>query len=154
MKCLPTLMALYLSLNIWARSKLLWLETPRVRLDFEDSQTKLTNRLMWTPAALARRKLANTRHRFDFFGLMYLSPGLGMFSFIEGMYLLHDGRIAVTIDVDRPWVIERDSLRVNTPVGRRDEWLPMMTESAGEVMGKAVRVSSNLTHVPAGSSRV
>jgi hypothetical protein len=110
-------------------------DTNIVRLDFGDGGVKLTNRLMWTPAALARLKLAKTRHRFDFFGLMYLSPGLGMFSYTEGMYLLPDGRIAVTSDVDRPWVIERDSLRAVTPVGRRDEWLPMMAGSAGDVMG-------------------
>ena len=69
-------------------------DTNIVRLDFGNSQVHLTNRLMWTPAALARQKLADTRHRFDFFGLMYLSPGVGMFSYTEGMYLLPDGRIA------------------------------------------------------------
>ncbi len=121
-------------------------DTNIVRLDFSDSLTKLTNRIMWTPAALARLKLEDTPHRFDFFGLMYLSPGLGMFSYTEGMYLLPDGRIAVTSDVDRPWVIERDSLRAVTPVGRRDEWLPMMAESAGEVMGNLFAGYSN-SHV-------
>jgi len=110
-------------------------DTNIVRLDFEDGGVRLINRLMWTPAALARLKLAKTRHRFDFFGLMYLSPGLGMYSYTEGMYLLPDGRIAVTSDVDRPWVIERDSLRATTPIGRRDEWLPMMSGAAGDVMG-------------------
>jgi len=77
---------------------------------------------------------------------MYLSPGLGMFSYTEGMYLLPDGRIGVTSDVDRPWVIERDSLRAVTPVGRRDEWIPMMSGSAGEVMGSLFAGYSN-SHV-------
>ena len=110
-------------------------DTNIVRMDFDAGRIKLTNRLLRTPAALARRELADTRHRFDFFGLMYLSPGLGMFSYTEGMYLLPDGRIAVTSDIDRPWILERDSLRVTTPIGSRDEWLPMMTGSAGEVLG-------------------
>ena len=110
-------------------------DTNIVRMDIGSGQIKLTNRLMMTPAALARRKLAHTRYRFDFFGLMYLSPGLGMFSYTEGMYLLPDGRIAVTSDIDRPWIIERNSLRATTPVGCRDEWLPMMTGSTGEVLG-------------------
>jgi len=101
---------------------------------------------MKTPAALARTELADTRFRFEFFGLMYLSPGLGMFSYTEGMYLLPDGRIAVTSDIDRPWVIERDSLRATTPVGRRNEWLPMMTESAGEVLG-SLFAGYNNSHV-------
>lgn len=121
-------------------------DTNIIRLDFEGQEPHLTNRLMWTPAALARLKLEDTRHRFDFFGLMYLSPGLGMFSYTEGMYLLPDGRIGVTSDVDRPWVIERDSLRAVTPVGRRDEWLPMMAEQAGEVMGNLFAGYSN-SHV-------
>jgi len=117
-----------------------------VRLNFEGKEPRLTNRLMWTPAALARLKLEKTKHRFDYFGLMYLSPGLGMFSYTEGMYLLPDGRIGVTSDVDRPWVIERDSLRAVTPVGRRDEWNPMFTEQAGEVTGNLFAGYSN-SHV-------
>ncbi|MCP4422374.1 MAG: hypothetical protein GY805_37675 [Chloroflexi bacterium] len=121
-------------------------DTNIVRLDFGEERVQLTNRLMWTPSALARLKLEKTRHRFDFFGLMYLSPGLGMFSYTEGMYLMPDGRIAVTSDVDRPWVIERDSLRATTPIGRRDEWLPMMAGSAGDVMGNLFAGYSN-SHV-------
>jgi hypothetical protein len=121
-------------------------DTNIVRLDFDAENIGLTNRLLWTPSALARLKLADTKHRFDFFGLMYLSPGLGMFSYTEGMYLLPDGRIAVTSDVDRPWVIERDSLRATTPVGRRDEWLPMMAGAAGDVMGNLFAGYSN-SHV-------
>jgi hypothetical protein len=110
-------------------------DTNIIRMDFEGKEPRLTNRLMWTPAALARHKLKNTRHRFDFFGLMYLSPGMGMSSYTEGLYLLPDGRLGVTSDVDRPWVIERDSLQAVTPVGRRHEWLPMLADNAGEVMG-------------------
>ena len=121
-------------------------DTNIVRMDFGSGQVKLTNRLMMIPAALARKELADTRHRFDFFGLMYLSPGLGMFSYTEGMYLLPDGRIAVTSDIDRPWVIERDSLRATTPVGRRDEWLPMMIGSTGEVLG-SLFAGYNNSHV-------
>jgi hypothetical protein len=121
-------------------------DTNIVRLDFDGQKTHLTNRLMWTPAALARQKLKKTRHRFDFVGLMYISPGLGMFCYTEGMYLLPDGRIGVTSDIDRPWVIERDSLRAVTPVGRRDEWIPIVTGSAGEVMGNLFSGYSN-SHV-------
>ena len=121
-------------------------DTNIVRLDFDGQEAHLTNRFMWTPAALARLELENTPHRFDFFGLMYLSPGLGMFSYTEGMYLLPDGRIGVTSDVDRPWVIERDSLRAVTPVGRRDEWIPMIGGNAGEVMGNLFAGYSN-SHV-------
>jgi len=121
-------------------------DTNIVRLDFGKQDVQLTNRLMWTPSALARLKLEKTRHRFDFFGLMYLSPGLGMFSYTEGMYLMPDGRIAVTSDVDRPWIIDRDSLRAVTPAGRRDEWLPMMADKSGEVMGSLFSGYSN-SHV-------
>ena len=111
-------------------------DTNIVRLDFDDGQVRLANNLMNTPASLARQGLAQTKYRFDFLGLMYLSPGLGMYSYTEGMYLLPDGRIAVTSDIDRPWVIDKFSLRTATPIGRRDEWLPMMTDSAGEVLGR------------------
>lgn len=121
-------------------------DTNIVRLEFGGESVKLTNRLLKTPAALARDHLKDTQYRFDFFGLMYLSPGVGMYSYTEGMYLLPDGRIAVTSDIDRPWVIERDSLRAKTPIGRRNEWLPMMTESAGEVLG-SLFAGYNNSHV-------
>jgi len=121
-------------------------DTNIVRLDFDQERVQLTNRMMWTPAALARSKLENTRHRFDFLGLMYLSPGLGMYSYTEGLYLLPDGRLGVTSDIDRPWVIERDSLRAVTPVGRRDEWLSMISGSAGDVMG-SLFAGYNNSHV-------
>jgi hypothetical protein len=71
---------------------------------------------------------------------------MGMFSYTEGLYLLPDGRLAVTSDVDRPWVIQRDSLQAVTPVGRRDEWLPMLSENAGEVLG-SLFAGYNNSHV-------
>jgi len=46
-----------------------------------------------------------------------------------------DGRIAVTSDVDRPWMIDRKTLRVSSPLGRRNEWLPMFSGAAGDTMG-------------------
>ena len=121
-------------------------DTNIIRMDFEGHEPRLTNRFLWTPTAVARHQLKNTRHRFDFFGFMYLSPGLGMSSYTEGLYLLPDGRIAVTGDVDRPWVIERESLQAVTPVGRRDAWLPMLTDNAGEVMG-SLFAGYNNSHV-------
>lgn len=121
-------------------------DTNIIRMDFTGNEPRLTNRFMWTPTAVARQKLKNTRHRFDFFGFMYLSPGLGMSSYTEGLYLLPDGRLGVTSDVDRPWVIERESLQVVTPVGRRDEWLPMLADNAGEVMG-SLFAGYNNSHV-------
>jgi len=111
-------------------------QTNIVRLEFGADRVKLTNRRMRTPASLAFERLARTKYGFDFFGLMYLSPGVGMFSYMEGMYLLPDGRIAVTSDIDRPWVIDRFDLQATTPIGRRDEWMPLLTDSAGEVLGK------------------
>ncbi len=121
-------------------------DTNMVRIDFDGDAATLTNRLMWTPAATARLALEKSKHRFDYMGLMFTSPGLGMFSYTEGMYLLPDGRIAVTSDVDRPWIVERDSLRAVTPLGRREEWLPMMSGMMGEVMGNLFAGYSN-SHV-------
>ena len=121
-------------------------DTNIVRIKFDNKKAHLTNRIMWNPVALARLVLDRTKHRFDYFGLMFLSPGLGMFSYTEGLYLLPDGRLAVTSDVDRPWIIERNSLRAVTPVGRRSEWLPMMADKAGEVMGNLFAGYSN-SHV-------
>jgi len=121
-------------------------DTNIVRLDFGGGQARLTNRLMWTPVALARLQLAETRYRFDFFGLMYLSPGLGMFSYTEGLYLLPDGRISVTSDIDRPWVIRPDDLRAVTPVGRREEWMPFMLEPGNTVTGRLFSAYNN-SHV-------
>ena len=71
-----------------------------------DSLNPLTHTLEF--ACILGIDVHDIHYRFDYFGLMYLSPGLGMFSYTEGMYLLPDGRIAVTSDVDRPWVIERE----------------------------------------------
>lgn len=121
-------------------------DTNIIRMDFNQDSVEMKNRLMWTPAAIARHALSKSRHRFDYFGLMFLSPGLGMFSYTEGMYLLPDGRLSVTSDVDRPWIIDRETLRPITPLGRRDEWLPMMADQAGEFMGNLFAGYSN-SHV-------
>lgn len=121
-------------------------DTNIIRIDFDRNNAHLTNRFLWTPVALARQKLKHTRHHFDFFGFMYLSPGLGMFSYTEGLYLLPDGRLAVTSDIDRPWIIDKDSLKAITPVGRRNEWLPMLSKNAGEVMG-SLFAGYNNSHV-------
>lgn len=127
--------SLYIAQCLGAPKAFMVGETNIVRLEFGPDRVKLTNRRMRTPASLALQSLAPTKYRFDFFGLFYLSPGVGMFSYTEGMYLLPDGRIAVTSDIDRPWVIDRTDLRAITPIGRRDEWIPIMTDSAGEVLG-------------------
>lgn len=121
-------------------------DTNIIRIDFDGKAPRLTNRHLWTPAAIARQKLKNTRHRFDFVGFMYLSPGLGMFSYTEGLYLLPDGRLAITSDVDRPWVIERETLQAVTPVGRRNEWFSMLSDNAGEVLG-SLFAGYNNSHV-------
>jgi hypothetical protein len=106
-------------------------DTNIVKLDFNKDNVHLKNRLMFSPVAIARMVLESTRHRFDYFGLMFLSPGLGMLSYTEGMYLLPDGRLA---------------LRAVTPVGKRSEWLPMMSGKAGEAMGNLFAGYSN-SHV-------
>lgn len=121
-------------------------DTNLVKINFEQDNVSLKNHLMWNPVAIARVALAETKHRFDYFGLMFLSPGLGMFSYTEGMYLLPDGRLAITSDVDRPWIVNRDDLRPTTPLGKRSEWLPMMGGDAGDVMGKLFSAYSN-SHV-------
>jgi len=121
-------------------------DTNLIRIDFDGNNAQLTNRFLWTPVSIAHQKLKHTRHRFDFFGFMYLSPGLGMFAYTEGLYLLPDGRLAVTSDIDRPWIIDRKSLQAITPVGRRDEWLPMLSANAGEVMG-SLFAGYNNSHV-------
>jgi hypothetical protein len=121
-------------------------DTNIVRVDLGGVHVRLTNRLMWTPTALARLQLAKTRYRFDFLGLMYLSPGLGMFSYTEGLYLLPDGRISVTSDIDRPWVIRPDDLRAVTPIGRREEWMPFMLEPAHTITGRLFSAYNN-SHV-------
>jgi len=121
-------------------------DTNIVKISFDSEKVHIKNRFMWTPAAIARLVLEKTKHRFDYFGLMFLSPGLGMFSYFEGMYLMPDGRLAVTSDVDRPWVINRETLKVETPIGRRKEWLPMFNGQAGEVMGNLFAGYSN-SHV-------
>lgn len=121
-------------------------DTNIVKMKFNSNSVTMKNKLMWSPVAIARMALAKTKHRFDYFGLMFLSPGLGMCSYTEGMYLLPDGRLGITSDVDRPWIIERDSLRPVSPLGKRKEWLPMMKGSAGDAMGNLFSGYSN-SHV-------
>jgi len=127
--------SLYLAQCLGSPNAFMVGQTNIVRLHFDAERVKLTNQLMRTPASLAFGKLAKTKYRFDFFGLMYLSPGVGMLSYMEGMYLLPDGRIAVTSDIDRPWIIDRHTLRATTPIGRRDEWMPLLNDSSGDVLG-------------------
>lgn len=121
-------------------------DTNVIRMDFDSQKVKLKNRFMWTPAAMAKHALKDTKYRFDYMGLMFLSPGLGLYSYTEGMYLLPDGRLAVTSDVDRPWIIDPDTLKVQGPLGKRSQWLPMMKEEAGDLMGQLFAGYSN-SHV-------
>ncbi|MFI3202307.1 MAG: carotenoid oxygenase family protein [Eubacteriales bacterium] len=118
-------------------------DTNLVKMNFTKERVTLKNRLMWNPVAIARMALRETKYRFDYFGLMFLSPGVGMFSYTEGMYLLPDGRLGITSDVDRPWIVDREQLRVETPLGSREEWLPMMSGSAAEIMGSLFAGYSN-----------
>jgi carotenoid cleavage dioxygenase-like enzyme len=138
--------SLYLAQCLGTENAYMVGDTNIVRIDFLQGKAKLKNRKLWTPATVARLKLRNTAHKFDFFGLFYLSPGMGMSSYSEGVYLLPGGRIAVTSDVDRPWIIDRKSLRATTPVGRRTEWLPLLEGSAGKVLGSLFSGRSN-SHV-------
>lgn len=121
-------------------------DTNVVKMTFGKEQVHLKNRLVWNPAGIEKMLLEGTRHRFNYMGLMYASPGLGIYSYMEGMYLLPDGRLAVTSDVDRPWILERDSLKIVSPVGRRSEWMPMLGGQTGEVMGNLFAGYSN-SHV-------
>lgn len=121
-------------------------DTNLVKMNFGEKKVSLRNRLMWNPVDMARLALQKTKYRFDYFGLMFLSPGLGLFSYTEGMYLLPDGRLGITSDVDRPWIVERETLRATSPLGSRKEWLPMVSGSGGEVMGSLFSGYSN-SHV-------
>lgn len=121
-------------------------DTNLIKMNFDQERVTLKNRFMWNPVAIARLALQKTKYRFDYFGLMFLSPGLGMFSYTEGMYLLPDGRLGITSDVDRPWIVDRENLRVETALGKKDEWIPMMSGDAGDAMGKLFSGYSN-SHV-------
>lgn len=121
-------------------------DTNLVKLNFSKGNVHLTNKMMWSPVSLAKVALQNSVHRFDHMGLMFMSPGLGMFSYTEGMYLLPDGRLSVTSDVDRPWIINRSDMQITTPLGTRKEWLPMMGGDALDVMGSLFAGYSN-SHV-------
>ncbi len=121
-------------------------DTNIVKLGLSQGKAMLKNRLMWTPAAIARLALKRSKHRFEHMGLMFMSPGMGIFSYTEGMYLLPDGRLGVTSDVDRPWIIDRKTLCAKTPLGKRSQWLPMMAGAAGDLMGNLFAGYSN-SHV-------
>ncbi len=121
-------------------------DTNIVKINFSKKEVNLKNRFLWTPATMAKIGLENTKHCFDHMGLMFLSPGMGIYSYTEGMYLLPDGRLGITSDVDRPWIIDRENLKVNSPLGKRSQWLPMMKGKNSEVMGELFAGYSN-SHV-------
>lgn len=120
-------------------------DTNIVKLQLNKKPT-LTNKFLYTPVSIAKMALQNSIHKFDHMGLMFMSPGLGMFSYTEGMYLTPDGRLAITSDVDRPWIIDRENLKIQTPLGKREQWLPMMNGDALDVMGNLFAGYSN-SHV-------
>lgn len=121
-------------------------DTNLVKIKFSKDKVELKNKMMWSPVSLAKVGLQKTKHRFDHMGLMFMSPGLGMFSYMEGMYLLPDGRLGITSDVDRPWIVDRENLQITSPLGKREEWLPMMGGEALDVMGRLFAGYSN-SHV-------
>ncbi len=121
-------------------------DTNIVKLSFDEDGISLKNRLMWNPVTIAKVALRKTIHKFDDMGLMYMSPGLGIASYTEGMYLLPDGRLGITSDVDRPWIIDREELRTRGALGKREEWLPMISGDSGHVMG-SLFAGYNNSHV-------
>ncbi len=121
-------------------------DTNIVKINFSNGNANLQNRLMASPVSIAKMSLNKSKHRFDHLGLMFMSPGFGIFSYTEGMYLLPDGRLGITSDVDRPWIIDRKNIKIQGPVGKRKEWLPMMSGSALDVMGSLFSGYSN-SHV-------
>ncbi len=120
-------------------------DTNLVKIGFSAGEAQLHNHFMWSPCSIAKAALRKTKHRFRNFGLMQLSAGLGMSCYTEGVYLLPDGRLALTSDVDRPWIVDRAFMRVRTPLGKRSEWLPMMTGETGRIMGP-VFTGHNTSH--------
>ncbi len=121
-------------------------DTNIVKINFSNGKANLKNQLMWNPASIAKTYLQNSKHKFTHLGLMFMSPGLGIFSYMEGMYLLPDGRLGITSDVDRPSIIDRENLKFQGTIGKRSEWIPMMSDKAGEVMGELFSGYSN-SHV-------
>ncbi len=106
-----------------------------IKVSFTKNGIFVKNRFLWNASSIAKAALQNSSHRFDHCGLMYMSPGVGITSYVEGIYILPDGRLGVTSDIDRPCIIDRDSLRAQSTLGSRKDWMPMMCGQAGDVMG-------------------
>lgn len=107
-----------------------------VRLRFRGARARITNRRLWTPSLFAVKQLEHTRYRFRSWGFFQWSFALGMQLYPEGMGLLNDGRIMVTGDICRPYVIDPETLLAETPIGRAREWMSFALGPALKMTGR------------------
>lgn len=114
-----------------------------VRLDFGGESVKLKNRRFDTPALIARHALSDTPWAMHFFGYMHWSFAIGAQGYAEGVWLMPDGQLAITSDVERPYLIDPDTLEVTSALGRRDEWLGFSPEPAASLIGKLFPLTNN-----------
>ena len=96
------------------------------RVDFDGPSPRITSRILRTTDYLMAQAFAGTNYAFQSRGMMRLGL-LGIQNQSNTALVPLDGnRLIATVDGGRPWEIDPASLRPITPVGRLDDYRPMM----------------------------
>ncbi len=96
------------------------------RLDLDGEQPAITSRLLRTTDYLMSQAFADTRYRFESRGMTRLGP-LGLQNQPNTALVALDGnRLIATVDGGRPWELDPATLDPVGPVGRLDDYRPMV----------------------------
>ena len=96
------------------------------RVDLDGESPAVTSRLLRTTDYLMAEAFADTRYRFESRGMTRLGP-LGLQNQPNTALVALDGnRLIATVDGGRPWELDPETLDPVGPVGRLDDYRPML----------------------------
>ncbi len=96
------------------------------RVDLDGAAPTVTSRLLRTTDYLMAEAFADTRYRFESRGMTRLGP-LGLQNQPNTALVALDGnRLIATVDGGRPWELDPETLDPVGPVGRLDDYRPML----------------------------
>lgn len=96
------------------------------RLDLDGERPMITSRLLRTTDYLMAQAFADTEVRFESRGMTRIGP-LGMMDQVNTAPVpLHGNRLVATVDGGRPWEVDPATLAPVSPVGRLDDYRPII----------------------------
>ena len=120
------------------------------RIDFNASRPLWKRRLIQTPSVQISERLNDEKYKFKPMGQMvYQNAKLGFMNTANTNAVpMGDGRLALTFEGGRHWELDPKSLKLLSPIGRRDEWQSAVTGIASKFNGNPLFPSLRTTAHP------